>query len=213
MSSLVKHGFNIMLADDHQLLLDGLARILIAMPVVNEIVTVTSGTEAFNHVFLQKADLLIADIEMPGMTGIELLKKVKQNYPGIKVMILSMHSNAGITKEIIRLNGDGYLLKSADEAEMQLAVNTVLNGKKYFAGEITIQLASNNTIAQPLSGLTQREVEVLVHIAKGLSNKQIAEALFLSVKTVDTHRTNLMNKLDIHNASGLTRFAMQHKLI
>jgi DNA-binding NarL/FixJ family response regulator len=209
----VKQQYNIMLADDHQLVLDGLVRILMGMDIVKEIVTVNSGDDALKHTFLQQTDLLIADIEMPGMTGIELLKRIKQNNAGIKVMILSMYNNSGITKEVIRLQGDGYLLKSADEHEMQFAVSTVLNGKKYFGQEITEQLAGTGTHAGPVSELTQRETEILICIAQGYSNKEIANQLYVSAKTIDTHRTNLMSKLDIHNVAGLTRFAMEHKLL
>lgn len=209
--------YNVLLADDHQLVLDGLVRILSSIETIKEIVTVNSGIDALKHPFLSIADLLIADIEMPGMTGIELLRKVKQDTPDKKMLIVSMYNNPGLAKEIIRLGGDGYLLKSADEVEMQIAVNAILNGKKYFSQDVTMELV-HNEIAVGSGGvatndLTQREKEILTCIAQGLSNKQIAEKLFVAVKTVDTHRTNLMNKLDIHNVAGLTRFAIQHKLL
>lgn len=209
--------YNILLADDHQLVLDGLVRILSSIESIKEIVTVNSGIDALKHPFLAIADLLIADIEMPGMTGIELLRMVKQRTPDKKMLIVSMYNNPGLTKEIIRLGGDGYLLKSADESEMQLAVKAILSGKKYFSQDVTMELVHNEITAGAggiaANELTQREKEILTCIAQGLSNKQIAEKLFVAVKTVDTHRTNLMNKLDIHNVAGLTRFAIQHKLL
>ncbi len=209
-------AFNILLADDHQLILDGLVRILSGVEGVAHIATVNSAPEALQHPQLATADLLITDVEMPGMSGIELLRKVKELYPQKKVMVLTMHNDAALAKELIKLNADGYMLKSANEKEMQFAVASVLSGKKFFSHDVTLNLATAVASAPEtakLASLTQREKEILGLVAQGFSNKQIADKLFVSVKTIDTHRTNLMSKLDIHNAAGLTRFAIQHKLL
>ena len=209
--------YNILLVDDHQLVLDGLVKILSEIDGIAQIVTVNTGHEALNHSLLTKDTLLISDIEMPGMSGIELLKKVKDHNPEIKVLILSMHNNPALAKEIIGMRGDGYILKSANEKEMQFAVTEILNGKKYFSHDVTLEIANTeigiDSDKQILNRLTQREKEILEYIAQGYSNKQIAEKLFLAVKTIDTHRTNMMNKLDIHNIAGLTRFAIRQNLL
>ncbi len=209
--------YNIVLADDHRLVLDGIVRILSGLGFVGGLTTVSSAEEALSHPALAAAQLLITDIEMKHMSGIELLRRAKQQYPSLKVLVLSMHNDPGLAREIIALNGDGYVLKTADEGELQLAVSSILSGRKYFTHDVTAGLvaatAATGDDAAGLDSLTQREREVLRYVAQGHSNKEIAELLFVSAKTVDSHRTNLMNKLDIHNVAGLTRFAVRHKLI
>ncbi len=207
----------IILVDDHRLILEGLEKMLAGLEQKAHIFTATSAKDVLNHPSLSNADLVISDIEMDGMNGIELLKELKQEYPNIKVLMLSMHNNSGLVKEIINLLADGYLLKSADEKEIRFAVEQILNGKKFFSHDLTLGLADNEITPEvsstPLDELTPREIEILKLIASGLTNKEIAEKLFIALKTVDTHRTNLMQKLDLHNVAGLTRFAIRNQLI
>lgn len=209
--------YTILLVDDHQLVLDGLAKILSELDCIRQIVTVNSGPEALSHLLINTISLVISDIEMPGMGGIELLKKIKSSHPEVKVLILSMHNNSALTKEILGLQADGYILKTAHEKEMQFAVTDILKGKKYFSHDVTLALANKEIEKKAdnkiLDQLTQREKEIVSLIAQGYSTKEIAGKLFVAVKTIDTHRTNLMNKLEIHNVAGLTRFAIQHNLI
>lgn len=207
----------IILVDDHRLILEGLEKMLSGLEQNVQLYTATSAKEVLDHPKLIDADLVISDIEMDGMNGIELLKELKENYPQKKVLMLSMHNNSGLVKEIINLLADGYLLKSADEKEIRFAVEQILNGKKFFSHDLTLGLADNEIVPEvslkPLDDLTPREIEILKLIASGLTNKEIAEKLFIAIKTVDTHRTNLMQKLDLHNAAGLTRFAIRNQLI
>jgi DNA-binding NarL/FixJ family response regulator len=213
-----KKQLNIMMADDHQLILDGFVKILSGIKNIGNIVTVNSGLAAINHPALDEMNLLITDIEMPEMNGIDLLKYMKTNYPNIKILMLTMHNNSDFTKEIVKLNADGYVLKSANERELTAAIEVIISGKKYFSQEammeaVNTEISFSTTDDSLLKELTKREKEILRLIAQGFSNKQIAEKLFIGFKTVDTHRTNLMNKLDIHNVAGITRFAIQEKLI
>lgn len=207
----------IILVDDHRLILEGLEKMLSGLDQKVQLHTATSAKEVLNHPDLPGVDLVITDIEMDGMNGIELLKEIKSSYPYIKVLMLSMHNNPGLVKEIINLLADGYLLKSADEKEIRFAVEQILSGKKFFSHDLTLGLADNEIVPEvslkPLDELTAREIEILKLIASGLTNKDIAEKLFIAPKTVDTHRTNLMQKLDIHNAAGLTRFAIRNQLL
>ena len=212
-----KTSCTILLVDDHQLVLDGLTRILSAINGIDTVTAVNNSAEAITHPLLKENTLLITDIEMPGINGIELLKKVKESHPSVKVLIVSMYNNAQLAKEIIRLKADGYILKSAGEKELEFAIQEIISGKKYFSYDVTLELASTEinpgNSKSVLNELTQREKEILGLIAQGFSNKQIAEKLFVAVKTIDSHRTNLMNKLDIHNVAGLTRFAIQNNLL
>jgi len=207
----------IILADDHQLILDGLVKILSTLPGIEIVATANTGTDALKYLGLLKADLVITDVEMPGMNGIELLKAIRKQYPGVKVMMLTMYKEPALAREIMNLDTEGYILQTADQNEMLTAVSMILNGKKYFSPELTMNLVNTEIKADPdkqlLAELTQREIEILTLIAQGFSNKQIAEKLFISPKTVDTHRTNMMNKLNIHNVAGITRFAIQNNLM
>ena len=205
------------MVDDHQLILDGLVKILSDLDQVEELATANNGVEALERLQLEMFDLVVSDIEMPRMNGIELLRKNKSDHPQQKVLMLTMYNNAGLAREIIKLEADGYVLKSANEQELRYAVSTILSGRKHFSQDITLELAGGSTMQSGPTGglnqLTDREREILILVAQGFSNKEIAAKLFISAKTVDTHRTKLMQKLDIHNAAGLTRFAVSHKLI
>lgn len=209
--------YKIILADDHQLVLDGFVRILKCIEEVELLGAVNSGNEALKILANQQADLVITDIEMPVLDGISLLKIIKKDYPSIKVMMVSMYHEPHLLKQLMQLQIDGYILKSDDSEEWIQAIRAILRGKKYFSSSITRILADDTSSANQetnkLALLTSREIEILKLISQGLSNKQIAEQMFISHKTVDTHRTHLMDKLDIHNVAGIIRFAINNKLL
>jgi two-component system response regulator NreC len=212
-----KIEYKIILADDHQIILDGIAGILKSQPGYNVLGTANSGIKVLELLKLFTPDLIISDVEMPGLNGIELLKIIKSEYPGIKIIMLTMYKEANLAKELLNLDTDGYILKTTDQAELLLAVNTVLNGKKYISPELSYNLLNTEIFPNPnqqlLNQLTERELEILILVSQGYSNKEIAETLFISPKTVDNHRTNMMAKLNIHNIAGLTRFAIQNNLV
>ena len=214
---MTKEKYQIVIADDHQLVLDGLVSIINEMEDIQVVAAVNSGDEVVKVLEKQLVHLVITDIEMPGMDGISLLKLIKKAYPTIKVMMVSMYQEAHLIKQLIQLKVDGYILKSDDSEEWKQAVKSILRGKKHFSSSITLKLTedhvSEKKIIDELALLTAREIEVLKLISQGLSNKQIGEQLFISHRTVDNHRTNLMDKLDIHNVAGLVRFAISNKLL
>jgi DNA-binding NarL/FixJ family response regulator len=208
--------FRVILADDHQLVLEGFVRILKSIEEVELLGSVNSGNEALKILEKQQADLVITDIEMPVMDGVTLLKTIKKDYPTVKVMMVSMYHEPHLLKQLMQLQVDGYILKSDDSEEWTQAIRTILRGKKYFSSSITQILAEDTSPkveTNKLSLLTSREIEILKLISQGLSNKQIADRMFISHKTVDTHRTHLMDKLDIHNVAGIIRFAISNKLL
>lgn len=209
--------YQIVIADDHQLVLDGLVSIINEMEDIQVVAAVNSGNKVVNILEKQIVHLVIIDIEMPEMDGISLLKLIKKDYPSTKVMMVSMYHEAHLIKQLIQLQVDGYILKSDDSEEWKQAVKNILRGKKHFSSSITLKLnedqINEKATTDKLSLLTKREIEVLKLISQGLSNKQIGEQLFISHKTVDNHRTNLMDKLDIHNLASLVRFAISNKLL
>lgn len=156
------------------------------------------------------------DIDMPEMNGLEAARIIQKTYPTVKVIVLSMHDEKAMIQALIGAGVDGYLLKNTPKAELVKAIYEVANGSSYFPVEVKSRLLEKDSDSfrkGKLAELTDRELEILTCIAEGLSNKEIGEKLFISHRTVDTHRTNLMQKLDVHNVAGLVRLAIQCGLV
>lgn len=203
----------ILLVDDHKIVLDGLEAILADMDGFDCVATADNGQKALDLLKVFDIDVILMDIDMPVMNGMEATKAVKRDYPNVKVVSLTQHSERGMVKKLIECGSDGYLLKNIDQDELALAIRKVNDGQNYFSSEVTMSLAGK-AVEKSSTGaeveITQREIEILTLIAEGFSSKEIGEKLFISPRTVDTHRTNLMNKLDIHNIAGLIRFALKN---
>ena len=217
----IKHS--ILVVDDHQLVLDGLVSIVKDMPNFEIIGTARDGKECIKLAENLIPDLILMDIDMPNMNGLEATRRIKSDKKDAKVIILTMHNEASLIKKVMDIGADGYLLKNSDREEFQAALNSVIKGKSYFSAEVTQSLL-NPTFKKPssfeidgdtvqLSTLTEREIDVLKQIAEGLSNKEIGDKLFISHRTVDTHRTNLMKKLEVHNIAGLIKFAIKNGMV
>jgi DNA-binding NarL/FixJ family response regulator len=207
---------NVAIADDHQIVIDGLKALLDNEPDFAYKSHALNGRAAIELAKNLKIDVFLMDIDMPEMDGIEATKALKQDFPDIKVIILTMHDEKSLIKMLMDLGADGYLLKNSDQAELSLAIRNVYEGKKHFSSEVTMSLLQPDEPAaqkENLKGLTEREIEILTLIAEGLSNKEVGDKLFISHRTVDTHRTNLMKKLDVHNIAGLIRFAIKNGLV
>lgn len=203
----------ILLVDDHQMILDGLSYIFQQSKSLEVVAKVNSVKDALRILENIKIDIVITDIDMPEISGLELLSKVKEMSDTIKVIMLSMHSDNQLVRKVMQKGADGYILKTANEEDMIMAVNQVIDGKKYFSPTITENLLSDQKTPFKNEYLTDREVEVLKLIAEGLNSAQIGDQLHISARTVDTHRTNLMRKLEIKNIAGLVRYAMKSNLL
>jgi DNA-binding NarL/FixJ family response regulator len=210
----MKEPIKIIITDDHQLVIDGLKALLKESKDVKILADARNGQDLIKHLRLIRPDVILMDIDMPVVNGIEATKRIKGLYPDIKIIALTMHNEKGMIKTMMQAGADGYLLKSCDEDELCMAIKKVHSGQKYFSSEVADNLLSNNLEGQEASSrkvpLTAREEDILKLVSQGLSNKEIGEKLFISHRTVDTHRTNLMNKLDIHNVAGLIRYAIAH---
>jgi DNA-binding NarL/FixJ family response regulator len=196
----------ILLVDDHPLVRDGLRARLEAAPHLRVVGEAGSGQEALELAGQCQPDLVLMDVNMRGGSGIEATAQLTARYPGIAVLILSMHDKPEYVSQAMQAGARGYVLKDAPGKDIVLAIDTVIGGGIYYSAALARQLAS------PLAGdnqLTLREQEVLRHIAAGQSNKQIARALDLSVRTVETHRLNIKRKLGIEGQAELIRFAVQ----
>ena len=209
--------------DDHQLVLDGLTSMVAERSNFEIIGSARNGKEGASLVLSLKPDIVLMDIDMPIMNGLEATRRIKESKLNSKIIILTMHNEASLIKKVMEIGADGYLLKNADREEFYDALQMVAKGKPYFSAEVTQSLLNPNAAKQSsfhvdpdsiqLSKLTEREIEVLKLIAEGYSNKEIGEKLFISHRTVDTHRTNLMKKLDAHNIAGLIKFAIKNGMV
>ena len=205
---------NVLLTDDHQIIIDGLKSLLNNQDDIQVVAEANNGREALRILGLISIDVLLMDIDMPVMNGIEALKEIRKNYQNVRVIILSMHNEAGMIKSLIDLGANGYLLKSCSQADLLDAIKKVASGQSYFSSDVTLALLKPSANqGQPNELLTERETEILRLIAAGFSNKEIGDQLFISHRTVDTHRTNLMKKLDVNNIAGLISYAIRNGIV
>jgi len=203
----------VLVVDDHRIVLDGLCSLINDAKGFRCVGTLENGQHALDRLKLIKADVVLMDIDMPVMDGIEATTRIKRTMPDVKVISLTHHNERAMVQRLLDCGSDGYVLKNIDRDGLLTAIRKVMKGQKYFSEEVTRKLAEREVVTAPSGApaeLTERETEILRLICEGLSSKQIGEKLFISPRTVDTHRTNLMNKLDIHNVAGLIRFAFQN---
>ncbi len=211
----------IFIIDDHQLFIDGLKSLFATEKQFVVVGCANNGKEALQFLETTPVDVVLVDIEMPLMNGFDTASFIIKKHSGIKIIALTTHDEKSIIRKMIEVGASGYLLKNIDKSTLLEAINTVLDGRLYFSSEITVSLNSMTDPVEKLTAnrdpaldqLSAREVEILVQIANGKSNTKIAEELFLSPKTIDTHRTNIMQKLNINNVVGLVRFALKNGLV
>lgn len=203
----------IVIAEDHQLMAEGYTLLIDQIEGLEMIDIATDGQEALDAVEKHNPDLLILDLHMPRMNGLEALRHLSAKHTRTKIIIISMYHDPGLHKEIMALGAQAYLPKNSDQEEFIMAIEMVMRGKRYFSAELYNSQAKPSEKGMeatviPLKSLTKREEEVLKLIAKGYTNNEISQQLFLSPKTVDNHRTNLMRKLNAHNVTALVRYAL-----
>lgn len=207
---------NILLVDDHQIIIDGLRLLINSVEGMLVIGDANNGKEAIELLEVLDTDVVLMDIDMPVMNGLDATKTIKTRHKNIKVLILSMHCDGGMVKELIGIGADGYIMKNASKEELIQAITKVASGQQYFSTDVTLSLLDKNASVSASKleiDLTNRELEILKLIADGFSNKEIGEQLFISHRTVDTHRTNLMKKLNVNNIAGLVSFAIKNGLV
>lgn len=232
-------NIKILIAEDHQIVIDGIKALLEDVEGITVVGEAMDGRECIEKLeqlqvkrqqdpactdtigYETGVDIILMDIDMPVMNGYQATNIIQNKYPGVKVIALTMYNEKSLITKMLKAGACGYILKNIDKEELLEAIKTVNNGENYFSSEIPLTLsrpASEDILAKKqedilISQLTQRELEVLKLIAQGLSNNQIGEKLFISPRTVDTHRTNLMQKLNVHNIAGLIKIAIQNGLV
>jgi DNA-binding NarL/FixJ family response regulator len=206
----------VLLVDDHQIIIDGLKSLLKNSDEIIVVAEANNGREALRILDILEIDVILMDIDMPVMNGINALKEIGKQSFGVKVIILSMHNEAGMIKSLIELGANGYLLKSCPQDELIGGIKKVAAGQPYFSTDVTLALLNPAGTSNPDKKnelLTDRENEILKLIAAGFSNKEIGDQLFISHRTVDTHRTNLMKKLNVNNIAGLISYAIKNGIV
>jgi two-component system nitrate/nitrite response regulator NarL len=199
----------ILVVDDHPMVLEGMRSMLTGIPFVKVTGLAQNAYQAIDHLKEILPDIVITDINMPEISGIELSSKIRKEYPNVKIIAMSTYNERSYISQMVQAGASGYLLKSASREELEEAILTVSSGKLYMSLELDI---SREEIKK-MPVLTTREREVLVLIAEGLTNPQIAEKLFVSPHTVDSHRKNLLTKFEVNNTAGLIKWAVKNGLI
>lgn len=216
----MKKKYRLLIAEDHTILREGLKSLLGANPDLDVVGEAADGRRALKLSGELCPDLILMDLSMPRMNGFEAIQEIKRLNPTVKIIVLTVHNTEEYILMTLRAGADGYVLKDATHDELLMAIQHVLNGKRYLSPGVSEKvivgyLEGKKTLKSQSSwdNLTQREREVLKLIAEGFKNKEVADYLCISLKTVEKHRANLMKKLDLHNTSSLTLYAMEKGLI
>lgn len=207
----------IVLADDHQFLLEGISTVLKEMPTMEIIATVQNGFDLMDAVGRLKPALVVLDLNMPGYDGLQCLQKIKANHAQVKVLVLTNYNQPELVEEVKKMRADGYLLKNSSAATLKIAVEEIVAGNKYFPFASELKPLPNDSYFfddfLKKYQLTKREVEIIHMICRAMSTKEIATSLFLSELTINTHRRNILRKLDVKSVAGLMNFARDNHLL
>ena len=204
---------SVLLVDDHAMILEGVSRVINESREFEVTQMATSVSEALQFLKIQQFNILITDYNLPDHNGLYLVRECKKLYPDLKIIVLSMHDEAHLITEILKEGINGYILKKDSLSELEKALNSVLDGKVYLSADINSMLIDGLKKQAPQKLLTTREREILGLIIEEFSNKQIADKLFISERTVETHRKNIFRKSKTNNVIGLTKFAYKNNLI
>jgi DNA-binding NarL/FixJ family response regulator len=212
-------GLRVIIADDHAVVRQGIRTVLEDVEGLEVVAEAGDGDEALALAEEHEPDVVVLDVTMPGKTGLEVARELRERGSGVAVLILSMHDEPEYVLEAVRAGADGYVLKDMAPAELRAAVTAVHEGREYFSGRVTHQLSvglrqelEEEQRKSRLESLTPREIEVLTLVARGLTNRGIADDLGISPRTVETHRERVMAKLRIRSVAGLTRFVVEQGL-
>jgi two-component system nitrate/nitrite response regulator NarL len=214
---LEKESLRIVIADDHQMFMDGVRSLLRKDKRFVFVKEALTGEDAFHFISSNPVDLLITDISMPGMSGTELTKKTKQQFPDVKVLVLTMFKDRSVISEIIESEAEGYILKNTGRDELIAAIEKIMDNGTYYSQEVLSELLLKQPAPtknrQTTDELTERELEILKLIAGEHTTAEIAEKLFISPRTVDTHRKNILEKTNSRTIVGLMKYVFENGLL
>ena len=208
----------VLVVDDHQLFREGIVTLLFSAENIEVVAQAEDGLDAIEKAKHYKPDVVLLDITMPRMNGIEATKKLKSLMPGIKIVSLSMHSEKQYVKGVLEAGADGYLLKNCTYRQLTDAIQSVYDGKKYLSEDITEMvingyLAPSSSEISDFEKLSTREKEIFLLFTEGKSTREIGDLLFISVKTVNTHKQNILEKLELKSNADIVKYALKNGLI
>ncbi|MEM6641706.1 MAG: response regulator transcription factor [Bacteroidota bacterium] len=210
---------SVFIVDDHQVVLDGLEKIILESSDLQLVGMANDGKEAVRKIPILLPDVVLIDLDMPLLNGLDASRRLLEMVPSLKIVILTMHSERAIVERMMKIGVHGYLVKNTDKEELVLCIRQVAKGKKYFQADALDGFVSSSKLAvgageiTKLSELSDREAQILAEIADGQTSAEISELLNISIRTVETHRKNIHQKLDIKNVAGLVRFAIKSGLV
>jgi DNA-binding NarL/FixJ family response regulator len=216
MNTPQNHIKKVILVEDHPILLESISLLISTIPNLELVGKAANGLKALQILEKEEVDIVVSDVMMPVMNGIELAWKVKQTYPEIKILMLTVSEDSQTIKNALQAGADGFIFKSAEKEELEEAISCLINNKKYYSDKAILTLAeAQNEVfiseKEALKGiLTEREIQILKLIAQEYSGIQIAEKLFISPTTVESHRKNLFSKIGVNTSVGLVKYAMKH---
>jgi DNA-binding NarL/FixJ family response regulator len=207
----------VVLADDHQFLLEGITSVLKELSFIEIVATAQNGLELMGVVAKERPQLVVLDLNMPGYDGLQCLQKIKKDFPETKVLILTNYNQPELVEEVKKMQADGYLLKNSSAAALKGAIENILSGNPHFPSQQDLKSIRDDSYFFDdflrKYQLTKREVEIIRMICRDMSTKQIATTLFLSELTINTHRRNILRKLEVKSVAGLMNFARQNQLL
>jgi DNA-binding NarL/FixJ family response regulator len=209
----------IFIVDDHQMLIDGLKALLKSEQDIEIAGESTNARKALDELAVIQPEIVLSDISMPDMDGIEFTRNVKKQYPHIRILALSMFNDRSMITEMIDAGASGYILKNTGKDELKQAITKIASGNFYFSDEVSGEILKaitdkqQNKDQEPVVNLTSREIEIIQLIAQELSNAEIASQLFISERTVETHRKNIFRKTNTKSVVGLIKYAIEQKIV
>ncbi len=209
----------LLLVDDHQIILDSLSFMFSALPNIEVVTTINESRKVISFLENTEVDIVVSDFNMPHLSGVDLTLQIKEKHHNVKVLLLTMVEDASNIREAIKAGVDGYVLKKAGKDELEKAILSLFSGNKYFSETVIDELIAtsqndfNNASPDTILHLTGREIEILKLIAREFPSNQIADILFISMATVETHRRNLMHKLGVKTSIGMVKYAIKHGLV
>lgn len=214
-------SIRVLITDDHQIVLDSLSLLISTIPEMEVIGTLNDSRKVLAFLDTHDTDILVTDLSMPYLSGVALTLQVRQKFPNLKILMLTVSEDADNIRQAFQAGISGYVMKKANRAELERALTTVARGEKYFSEAVMKELlspaslaaTSNEEIPSEPIAVTARELEIIRLIAQELSTSEIAERLFISVGTVETHRHNILRKLGVKNAIGIIKYAVKNKLV
>jgi len=216
---MINTPVRLLLVDDHKIVLDSLKMLFETIPYFEVVATLTDSRQVAPYLEANSIDIVISDLHMPHLSGIDLTLLLREKYPDIKILLLTMAEDAAHIREAIKAGINGYILKKSGLEELEKAIQTILIGRKYYSDVVIEELSAsapedfNDTKPNTILHLTGREIEIIKLIANELSSVEIAEKLNIGITTVETHRRNLMHKLGVKSVVGVVKYALRHGLV